>query len=178
MIVGLIGYKQVGKSTAAKHLAKKHGFARHNMKDALVEELKANMPDLLEELAFIYDRDIEKLFSTKPPAMRALMQNYGTEVRRRDDDEYWCQQWQNALPEGNVVVDDVRFQNEAERVIDEGGILIRIKRSDVQTGGNHSSETEQDSIQCDYEIWTEKGEFEPLYDALDDIVADQVKDPS
>ena len=50
IIIGLTGFKQVGKSTAASHLETKHGFSRHNMKDALVAELKQNFPDLLQKL--------------------------------------------------------------------------------------------------------------------------------
>jgi len=47
MIIGFVGFKQVGKSTAAKYLEKKYGAKRVNMKDGLVAELRKNFPDLL-----------------------------------------------------------------------------------------------------------------------------------
>jgi hypothetical protein len=172
MIIGLIGFKQVGKSTAAKYLAE-HGFARINMKDALVAELRKNFPDLLRELSQAYHMDVDKLFENKPPAMRALMQNYGTEVRRSDKDSYWTDKWKEAASyEGdNIVVDDVRFINEAEAVRSRGGILIRLVRPDITSGGTHSSETEQLQIVADHTIECKPGEHETLYKSLDEIIA-------
>lgn len=172
MIIGLIGFKQVGKSTAAKHLEGR-GFIRINMKDALVAELRKNFPDLLRELSQAYHMDVDKLFENKPPAMRALMQNYGTEVRRADKDSYWTDQWELSAGNSenrNIVVDDVRFINEAEAVRRQGGILIRLTRPDITDGGTHSSETEQLSIVADHTIECKAGEHETLYKAIDDII--------
>lgn len=176
MIIGLIGFKQVGKSTAAKYLEEKYGFVRHNMKDALVAEIKQNFPDLLRQLAFEQGWDghdasaIDLLFVEKPPAMRALLQNYGTEVRRKDCDTYWVEKWIDgswSIPK--IVTDDVRFLNEAKVVKDAGGILIRLTRSDITTGGSHPSETEQLEIEADYTIECAPGDHEHLYRELDNI---------
>lgn len=170
-IIGLIGFKQVGKSTAAKYLQGKYDFSRHNFKDALVAEIKQNFPDLLRELSIIYSMTVDELFENKPPAMRALMQNYGTQVRRGDRDLYWVEQWVNgclALPK--IVVDDVRFLNEAEAVKKLGGILIRLTRPDITSGGTHSSETNQLEIVADHTIECKAGEHETLYAALDKII--------
>lgn len=175
MIIGLIGFKQVGKSTAAKFLEEKYGFVRHNMKDALVAEIKQNFPDLLEELAFIYDMTVDELFEMKPLAMRALLQNYGTEVRRGDDDNYWVLKWMAWLNTGKhennmFVTDDVRFINEGKAVKNMGGILIRLTRPDITTGGTHPSETEQLEIEADYTIECQPGDHEHLYRELDAII--------
>lgn len=188
MIIGLIGFKQVGKSTAAKYLEEKYGFVRHNMKDALVAELRQNFPDLLRIMAednyYVegspesLEAAINKLFEEKPPEMRALLQNYGTEVRRKDDDYYWTNQWRLKGAEyhregKSVVVDDVRFLNEAEAVKVQQGILIRLTRPDITTGGSHASETEQLEIVADYTIECQPDGHEALYKALDDILAQQ-----
>ena len=120
-LIGLVGFKQSGKSTAAKYLEEKYGFVRHNMKDALIAEIKQNFPDLLEGIAkahpditggMFLDEAIQTLFEIKPPLMRALMVNYGTEVRRRQDKNYWVKAWL-ATPvfQNNIVTDDVRFIN-------------------------------------------------------------------
>lgn len=180
-IIGLIGFKQVGKSTAAKYLEEHHGFMRHNMKDGLVAEIKQSFPDLLQEIATEYNDTgysvkltPENLFEYKPPLMRALMINYGTEVRRRDDPDYWVKLWRENLPQGNVVADDIRFLNEAKAVKDNGGILIRLVRSDIPTGGNHPSETEQLLISPNYVIESERGGEDKVYKTLDEIVANMV----
>lgn len=178
MIIGLIGFKQVGKSTAAKHLESR-GFKRINMKDALVAELKQNFPDLIQAIIDIMEKEywegkpwtFERLVAEKPPLFRALMQNYGTEVRRRDNDNYWVGQWKTATyADNNIVCDDVRFTNEAEAVKERGGILVRLERPDVATGGTHQSETEQLSIVADYTITVEQGDFQKLYEELDRII--------
>jgi len=178
MLVGLIGFKQVGKSTAASYLQDKYGFVRHNFKDALVEEMKERFPDLLEEFACCYFPDDlgmsgwNRLFFEKPPAMRALMQNYGTNVRRFDEDSYWTDKWVEGLLCGDVVVDDVRFKNEAAAVKGRGGVLIRLVRPDVSTGGQHVSETEQLDIVADHTIECVAGDHGDLYKKLDAIVLD------
>ena len=171
MLIGLVGFKQVGKSTAAKYLESKYDFTRHNFKDALVQEIKDNFPNLLEELGFIYNMSIEELFDKKPYAMRALMVNYGTDVRRKDNPCYWSHQWSSEVDyAGNVVADDVRFMNEARAIKFYDGILIRLVRPDLLTGGDHASETEQLEIRADHTIECEPGDHEALYRALDDII--------
>lgn len=177
MIIGLVGFKQVGKSTAAKHLEGR-GFTRINMKDALVAEIKKNFPDLLNEYIEAYKAvgdilTVDDLFEIKPPFMRALMQNYGTEVRRGDNDSYWTDQWKDAVENcsnSHIVVDDVRFLNEAEAVKEQGGIIIRLTRPDIATGGTHASETEQLQIIADHIIECKAGEHGTLYNALDEII--------
>ena len=170
-IIGITGFKHVGKSTAAKYLESK-GFTRHNFKDAMVQEIKDNFPALLKALAIHHNLTIDELFKEKPPLMRTLMQNYGTDVRRKENPRYWAGQWEQALcPELNTVADDVRFLNEAEAVKREGGIIIRLERDGVTTGGDHASETEQLQIVPDYTIKTKDGDIEDLHRQLDDIIS-------
>lgn len=184
MVIGFIGFKQVGKSTAAKYLQETYGGVRINMKDALVAEIKQNFPDLLEQIARTrdwdngLDRAIDDLFADKPPLMRALLQNYGTEVRRRDNNNYWVNKWtEEALKHHDslIVVDDVRFINEAEAVKALGGIIVWLVRDDITTGGNHSSETEHLSIPHDYMFVCKGGDEETLYQHLDEMIYQQIK---
>jgi len=171
-IIGLVGLKQVGKSTVASHLEEKHGFVRHNFKDALVEEIKQNFPDLLKLLSELYELTIDELFEVKPPLMRALMQNYGTEVRRGDDPQYWIKRWEEKLGDSNTVVDDVRFKNEADAVKSKYGTVVRLTRPDIIPGDGHDSETEGLSIEDDYEIHSNKGSHDSLYEMVDDVLND------
>jgi len=174
MIIAFTGFKQVGKSTACAHLAEKHGFVRHNFKDALVREMKENLPTVLKLLSSQYACSVEELFDHKPPLMRALMQNYGTDVRRKDDDYYWIDKWHDGVceDEADYVVDDVRFLNEADAISQYDGIIIRLTRPDIQTGGTHQSELEHLDIPFDYEISCEQGDHESLYKSLDQILTE------
>ncbi len=168
--IAFVGFKQVGKSTAAKYLADTYGYQRHNFKDALVAEIKQNFPNLLQNLSDLYSFTIDELFEIKPPAMRSLLQNYGTEVRRRDHEHYWVDMWTATLPEGAVVVDDVRFLNEADAVLQSDGIIVRLVRPDVLSGGSHASETEQLDIKADYTIVCTPGDHKALFDELDKLM--------
>ena len=170
MIIAFTGYAGTGKTTAANYLVEQHSFIRHNFKDALVAEMKENLDLVLTLLGTLYGMTIDELFANKPPIMRALMQSYGTEVRRKDDPDYWTNQWSATLPEGMVVVDDVRFRNEAEAVKSMGGIIVRLTRPDIRNGGDQQSETEQRDIADDYIFETEVGKPEQIYAALDFIV--------
>ena len=190
MIIGFVGLKQVGKTTACEYL-EGYGFVRHSFKKALVDEIKKNFPDLLQVMLGIdhgqegtytaFDLDtpdyvltVDDLFDRKPPLMRALLQNYGTEVRRGDNKNYWVKQWKDTLPQGDVCVDDVRFLNEAQMVQANGGKIIRLTRPDIVPGDNHQSETEQLQIKHDFEIECEQGDHQRLYDQLQ-LVYEQIQ---
>ena len=188
MIIAFTGKKQSGKTTACIALRERYNVVqRLNFKDALIKEIKQNFPDLLREIAsryyafsdnevFIGEDAIDSLFRIKPPLVRTLMQNYGTEVRRGDDPDYWVMQWKLALvellqeDETIVVVDDVRFKNEAEAVRAHGGIIIRLNRTDMESTDGHVSETEQDTIVADYTIETGAGMQDELARKLYEIV--------
>lgn len=177
MIVGLTGKMGSGKTTVADHLVSR-GFTKVNFKDGLVEEMKRVFPNLLNEIQYEY-RDkhytIDDLFLFKPPLMRALMQNYGTEVRRGDNPNYWVDKWMEKVREvissgGRVVTDDVRFLNEAKALKDYDGFIIKIERTDITDTGTHTSEIEMNSIKPDYVVSVNKGEHEILYKKILEII--------
>lgn len=173
-IIGFIGYKNSGKTTAC-NIIKSHEdgvVVQHNFKDGLIRELKQNFPKLLQVLSDVYNMAIDELFIVKPPAVRALMQEYGTEVRRNDDQNYWVDEWLDNLPtDGMVLVDDVRFGNEAYAIKSSGGILIRLVRKDMVNLDTHKSEVEQDSLVADYTIVSKWGEQDKLEKELCQILA-------
>ena len=188
MIIGLTGKKRSGKTTASDYLMYRFNghlidfnSVRINFKDALLDELRANFPALLQAIADSYDHSdydgmdpwtVDKLFREKPPMMRALLQNYGTEVRRGDDPLYWIRRWNQRAKEEqrHVITDDVRFLNEAQAVKDLGGIVVRIVREDLPSTDTHQSEAEMDQIEPDYTISVKTGEHEKLYDFLDFLI--------
>lgn len=179
MIIGLCGYKGSGKSVVAKYLEENHGFKRVNFKDGLVAEMKEKFPTLLQSISDNYVSrgyedcySVEELFYSKPPIMRALMQEYGTEVRRADNDSYWVDKWLEKVKEvgGNIVTDDVRFFNELYAITEQEGVLIRVKRDDITTGGTHASETEQEKFVEDFTIDAIKGDHSGVYKQVEQII--------
>lgn len=184
MIIAFVAPKQYGKSTACNILKKYWGddVVQVNFKDALITEIKQNFPDLLQEIAKDWPltdtETIDDLFIQKPPLIRTLMQNYGTEVRRGDNQYYWINEWiKNILTQPktkHILVDDVRFINESNAIKMHGGILIRLIRTDKTNTDTHQSETEQESIKCDYEITCNAGEFDKLETELLTIVKSMI----
>lgn len=72
---------------------------------------------------------------------RYAMQTIGTEWGRGIiGDSLWVNAWRSTLPKGNIVVDDVRFENEADAVRELGGVVVRIVRGDTISVGDHESE--------------------------------------
>jgi ABC-type oligopeptide transport system ATPase subunit len=172
MIIGLTGKKGSGKTTAARMLLGKiRGLQHINFKDALIQELKERMPKTIAELEHQFDRDADWLFSNKPDIVRALLQDYGTTVRRKDIDTYWTDRWLEATSNlEHVVVDDVRFINEAQTVHNQGGVVIRLIRSDIESNDSHESEVQMDLIKPDYTINVKEGGQDELSAELDRII--------
>jgi hypothetical protein len=195
MIIALTGKAGAGKTTIANYLVEKHGFVKINFKDALVKEMRANFPDTLREMARFYhvtsmtwaakfpdvntpdDVLIDHLFNDKPPIMRALMQNYGTEVRRKDRSTYWVDQWITKVAgKQNVVVDDCRFLNEADAVRMQGGKVYKVEKIGYVDRLNHASETEQESIEIDGILKSKTGGHEFLYQQAEELLNERKKD--
>lgn len=109
-------------------------------------------------------------------SFREALQRYGTESHRDVFGEnFWVDQ---ALPvEGfydgrAIVVTDVRFQSEAQRIDELGGCIIKIIRPETQVQSDlHVSEVEQFNIKADYQI-TNNGTIDDLYSAIQEILND------
>jgi hypothetical protein len=172
MIIGLCGFKGSGKSVVAKYLEENHGFKRVNFKDCLIAEMRYNLPDTLKALSQWHSLTIDELFDIKPLVMRELMQNYGTDIRRKDKDSYWVDRWLERVKEvgGNIVTDDVRFFNELSAITEQDGVLIRVKRDDITTGGTHVSETEQQKFVEDFTIEATVGDHNGVYKQVESIL--------
>jgi hypothetical protein len=142
-IIAMTGLAGSGKSTAALHLVKYHGW--HRVRFA--GPLKAMMAAL-----GLSEREIDGDLKEQPCALlggctpRHAMQTLGTEWGRDIiDPSLWIRAWQHALAQVpadvNVVVDDCRFPNEAYAVRLAGGIIVRVEREGAgQSAAGHSSE--------------------------------------
>lgn len=186
MLIAFTGLMGSGKTTASDHLVNTMGYVKINFKDALVEEMKDRLGAVLSEMIRLYESDpfvydgkekmtVDWLFQNKPPLMRVLMQAYGTEVRRRDNNSYWTDQWKEkvraALRSGSMVVtDDCRFLNEEQAIRDMGGKIVLIIRNDITDTGTHQSEVEQKLIIPDVAITANKGERKELYEKISEFI--------
>lgn len=124
---------------------------------------------------------------TKNPEIRKFYQYWGTQVRRKEDNNYWVKEMDKAISplidNGiNVLIDDVRFENEAYFILLKKGKLYRLNvdnetrknrvnnRDGKQTvvNNSHDSETELDNFDSftnSYTI-TEKDSVENVVDMI------------
>lgn len=104
--------------------------------------------------------------------MREFMQWYGTEGHRDlFGDDFWVDR---ALPKDLdhhgrlLVVTDMRFPNEIQRVKDLGGYCVKIDRNVQTAHGTHASEQNVDHL-MDY-VLDNTGSLNDLYDAVDEML--------
>jgi hypothetical protein len=94
---------------------------------------------------------------------RKLLQDLGSIGR-----EYDRQCWVDLMPTDRpLIIDDVRYINEAAAIRAAGGIIVRIVRPGL-TPMDHSSETEQRFIVADYTVTNDvhlENELEVIHEA-------------
>jgi len=128
-VIGLVGKLQSGKSTAGSMILD-YFLDKPSVKTSFANHLKA----------MIYNAGLcneEELWGTKTEFSRLMLQKIGTEIiRKQVDPNFWVKkmieevnEWKESNKDGIVIViDDVRFINEAAMIKMYNGILIRIER--------------------------------------------------
>jgi len=165
MIIGITGYKGVGKDVAAQVFTNM-GFVHYKFANALKQALK---------ILFLWDdqyiegplkETIDERWGISP---RQAMQFFGTEIGRellpktfplfkeKNGDNYWVRYFkywreQFKYQEVNIVVSDVRFPNEVDSIREMGGVILRISRPSVINNDPHVSEKFIKQIDPEYEI--------------------------
>lgn len=141
-IIGIIGFINSGKDTAAKYLVDVHGYKRDSFASALKDAVSVIFGwnrELLEGTtreSREWRDTVDEWWATrlKIPHLtpRWVLQYWGTEVCRKGfHDDIWIASLENRLRQHrteNVVISDVRFPNEIRAIRNAGGKLIRVKR--------------------------------------------------
>lgn len=182
--VGLIGRKRTGKDTAAARLIAAFGYTRHAFADPLRESIarmdpvvfptpqdfdqfdaKTFVPLRYSEALRLYGYERAKDFF---PEFRRVLQEYGQGVRDMVED-FWVDAAVRRIAQesGPVVVTDVRYPNEVDRLRSLGFVLVKVVRpSHVDPADTHSSEVMSDALHADHVFTNEGANGEP-YAPLD-----------
>jgi len=189
--IALMGKARSGKDTIAGRLVAQHAYTRLAFADHLkVTALQvdpivsyelagtAYLPTRLSSVVHRMGWDVAK---ERIPEVRRVLQHMGQGVRDLDP-EFWLRpvlelvkvadQWN--MP---IVVTDVRYPNEVERLSAAGFTLVRVTRSgrpDSASGEEvrtrqHASETALDGYPSDITIANE-GSMSALHKAVDRLV--------
>jgi len=155
VIIGFTGVKQSGKDTAASFLVDELGFERHGFADKLKEAVANLFGISIEEVdefkAIGVDNiAIVEVFLTQRNRQtdwvfpwREFLQRFGTEMGRNTfGQNFWVSLLlpKDVKPVRNIVISDVRFDNEAMRIISLGGKVFEIVRPKYEPDGHASEE--------------------------------------
>lgn len=174
-LIGLIGQARVGKDTVAQHLHEHHKSNPRAFADPLKDMLEVVFGNQFR----VGDRELPIDWLGKSP--RQLMQTLGTEWGRNCvHPDLWVllaeRQWAihtasrfNREHGINLVFTDVRFHNEADMILQQGGELWHILRNDVPKVAEHASEL-YDWATYPRHIITNNGTLDELYAYIDRLM--------
>jgi hypothetical protein len=168
-LIALTGVARSGKSTIAKELAK-YGYTRSKFSQTL-KNMLLQIPGVTEEMTEGKLKELpQSILGDRTP--RDVMQTLGTEWGRDlVSNKIWLDAWQRSVAHLKyVVVEDLRFPNEADLVKSLGGEIWSVTREGYTPDG-HSSETEMSKIYPDVIIKNDSNK-ESLHAMLKGIVQD------
>lgn len=184
-ILALTGLKGAGKTTAADMLCQNNGFSRVKFADPLKNMIRTLFYDAgydEEETERYVEGDLkeEPVGFLLGRTARHLMQTLGTEWGRDCvHEQFWVNMFgAMAGQKSLVVVDDLRFPNEADYVVSQGGILVRIVGGpELQPGYRqedlHPSEAQLASIPVHHHVIND-GSISDLYKAVYAVAFEKV----
>lgn len=125
MIIGISGYARTGKDTFGISLQRILKTYKINCEliafaNVLKEDLNIFLLDKFNISAFT-KRDEEKFL------IRPMLVAYG-ESKRNQNPNYWIDQIKEKVKNKLTIITDVRYENEARWIVDNGGFLIHLNR--------------------------------------------------
>ena len=175
MLIGIAGKKQVGKNTVASML--QYLFASKEHREFIILPIAFMLKNATADILHCKKERLEDEWFKELPiswlnniTVREFLQKLGTEVGRTIDKDLWINAYLRKIdPNADIIVPDIRFQNEANKIKEykPGNIIIKVVK-DTELKDNHISETSSDTIEGDYIIHNNKS-FSDLYRRVSDI---------
>jgi hypothetical protein len=141
-IIAFTGPKGVGKSTIA-HKLLLSPFLDTPILFSFAGPLKKMAAALLPPEAFLPKNKEDPAWGICGKSPRFIMQTLGTEWGRKLIGEtIWKDAMKSAIGshDGDAIVDDLRFENEARLLIEMGAKVYRVERPGVSYSSEHESE--------------------------------------
>jgi hypothetical protein len=141
-LIGLTGKAGVGKTTLAEYFSDNEKFKIMSYATPLKEALSVMTG---EDISLFTDHSLKeqeiKWIGRTP---RQIMQLFGTDfVRDMIHPDFWVLRMKQELlkSQDDIIIDDIRFDNEADLVRELGGLVIHMNRNTpFSVFSNHKSE--------------------------------------
>jgi len=149
-ILGLCGYKQSGKSTLAQVAKEEFHFVTVGFADELKRIIKALWPAFTIE--HMYGGKKEEVVEEYGKSFREVAQHVGTDLFRAYDPDVWVRSTRQTIEHYEhqmgkaarpLVIEDIRFDNEAALIHELGGEVwevVRPEKDDRFERDTHKSE--------------------------------------
>ena len=187
MLVGVLGIKSSGKDTTADYMCTNYNFNKLILAQPLKDACKVLFNFSDEQLYGNLKETIDPYWKTSP---RIVLQYLGTDIFRRDINKimpnisgnFWVDlmiskytEMKNKDKNVLCVVSDVRFQNEIDKIHEQGGIVIKLIRPSLSNTDMHESEKNIETLDADYTIINDSTK-DNLYMKIDNIIDNIVQE--
>ena|SRR5690554_3958413 len=144
-LIGLAGLAGSGKNTVADIISSEFDVVHYAFAQPLKQMLQQGLGLNRHDTDGYRKEQIDTRYGKSP---RQMMQTLGTEWGRNmvhpdiwvKATEGYCQRLHEENPVLAIILTDVRFNNEAEWVRSQGGVIIHVKRPDAAPVAEHVSE--------------------------------------
>lgn len=154
-LIGLCGKAGSGKDYVYDGLAEIISAERVAFADEVRAEVAEALTASPEEVRFLWEKPY-------PDELRSLLQWWGTEYRRAQDEMYWVKKTRPIIEDALnyydlVVVTDVRYRNEAALIKYLGGMVVEVHTIEPirleRLGGNNTPEHASEVIDFPVDAW-------------------------
>lgn len=189
--IGITGRAQSGKDSVADALQQELDYS---IRYAMADPIKAAMFGMLgletltERTNIMQSKEVDIPWLGQSP--RALMQSIGVQLREDLDPNIWIKflskfcadfvELEEVFEDNNsghplyVIIPDIRFNNEAEHIKTEGGIILHVVKPDVSAVRSHVSEAGISNKYVDYVIDND-GTLQDLNEKVKQLVNEEIK---
>lgn len=175
LLIGIAGQARSGKDTVANHLVSEYGFMRMAFADPLKAACTVLFDLSCEESS---EENKEERITYWGVSPRTMYQLTGDALKQAFGPKFWVQRWAKEYGDfsnvQDVVVSDVRFEQEAEMIRYLGGVVIHIQRPGAGLTGveaQHNSERGIAFIDGDIML-NNSGTLDDLIRKIDNIMDD------
>ena len=179
LLIGVTGKKQNGKDTIANYLHSRYKYNHLSFAGALKEGVKALFDFSEQQVNGDLKEVIDNRWGVSP---RVVMQKFGTEIIREGaqkivpniGNNFWVKRLELDLQRmkgEKIVISDVRFPNEIQKIKELGGIVILVDRPSMNANCHdcHASENSINKEDADYVVINDSTMAE-LYKKIDEIL--------